>query len=434
MARDIRIEEAPRFVGEEVRIKGWLYGRVDKGKLQFLQVRDGTGIIQAVVFVKNVSPEAFEAAHRIGQESSLVIEGTLRAEPKAPGIPGGYEVEVKDLKVLQLVQDYPITPKEHGIEFLMDHRHLWLRSTRQWAIMRIRATVIKAIRDWLDSHGFINIDAPILTPAACEGTTTLFATDYFGQPAYLSQSGQLYNEATIMAFGKVYCFGPTFRAEKSRTRRHLMEFWMVEPEMAFADLEECMRVEEELVTYVVQTVLKERAIELKVLERDTSPLERVEPPFPRISYDEALKILEEAGEPLEWGEDFGAPHETIISTKFDKPVFVHHYPTKVKAFYMEPEPDRPEVCRSVDLLAPEGYGEIIGGGQRISDPQLLEQRIKEHNLPREAYQWYIDLRLFGSAPHSGFGLGVERTVAWICGLQHIRETIPFPRTLGRIYP
>ena len=434
MPRDVRIEEAPKFVGEEVRIKGWLYGKVDKGKLQFLQVRDGTGIIQAVVFQGSVSPEAFEAARQVGQESSLILEGTLKAEPRAPGIPGGYEVEVKDLKVLQFVQDYPITPKEHGIEFLMDHRHLWLRSTRQWAIMRVRATVIKAIRDWLDSHGFLNIDSPILTPAACEGTTTLFATDYFGQPAYLSQSGQLYNEATIMAFGKVYCFGPTFRAEKSRTRRHLMEFWMVEPEMAFADLEECMRVEEELVTYVVQTVLKERASELKVLERDTSPLEKVEPPFPRISYDEALEILKEAGEPLEWGEDFGAPHETIISLRFEKPVFVHHYPTKAKAFYMEPEPDRPEVCRSVDLLAPEGYGEIIGGGQRISDPNLLEQRIKEHNLPREAYQWYIDLRRFGTVPHSGFGLGVERTVAWICGLQHIRETIPFPRTLGRIYP
>ncbi len=434
MPRDVRIEEAPKFVGEEVRIKGWLYGKVDKGKLQFLQVRDGTGIIQAVVFQGSVSPEAFEAARQVGQESSLILEGTLKAEPRAPGIPGGYEVEVKDLKVLQFVQDYPITPKEHGIEFLMDHRHLWLRSTRQWAIMRVRATVIKAIRDWLDSHGFLNIDSPILTPAACEGTTPLFATDYFGQPAYLSQSGQLYNEATIMAFGKVYCFGPTFRAEKSRTRRHLMEFWMVEPEMAFADLEECMRVEEELVTYVVQTVLKERASELKVLERDTSPLEKVEPPFPRISYDEALEILKEAGEPLEWGEDFGAPHETIISLRFEKPVFVHHYPTKAKAFYMEPEPDRPEVCRSVDLLAPEGYGEIIGGGQRISDPNLLEQRIKEHNLPREAYQWYIDLRRFGTVPHSGFGLGVERTVAWICGLQHIRETIPFPRTLGRIYP
>ena len=434
MPRDVRIEEAHKFVGEEVRIKGWLYGKVDKGKLQFLQVRDGTGIIQAVVFQNNVSPQAFEAARQVGQESSLILEGTLKAEPRAPGIPGGYEVEVKDLKVLQFVQDYPITPKEHGIEFLMDHRHLWLRSTRQWAIMRIRATVIKAIRDWLDSHGFLNIDSPILTPAACEGTTTLFPTDYFGQPAYLSQSGQLYNEATIMAFGKVYCFGPTFRAEKSRTRRHLMEFWMVEPEMAFADLEECMRVEEELVTYIVQTVLRDRATELKVLERDTSPLKKVEPPFPRISYDEALEILKEAGEPLEWGEDFGAPHETIISLRFEKPVFVHHYPTKAKAFYMEPEPDRPEVCRSVDLLAPEGYGEIIGGGQRISDPELLEQRIKEHNLPREAYQWYIDLRKFGSVPHSGFGLGVERTVAWICGLQHIRETIPFPRTLGRIYP
>ncbi|RLC82388.1 MAG: asparagine--tRNA ligase [Chloroflexi bacterium] len=434
MTKEIRIEEVPGFVGEEATIKGWLYGKVDKGKLQFLLVRDGTGIIQAVVFKKNVSSDAFEAARRVGQESSLIVTGVIKEDSRAPGIPGGYELEAKDVQVLQFTHDYPITPKEHGIEFLMDHRHLWLRSSRQWAIMRIRATVIKAIRDWLDSHGFINIDAPILTPAACEGTTTLFETDYFGQPAYLSQSGQLYNEAAIMAFGKVYCFGPTFRAEKSRTRRHLMEFWMVEPEMAFADLEECMRVQEEFVSYIVQTVLKERAAELKVLERDTTLLEKVEPPFPRISYDEAVEILNREGEPLEWGEDFGAPHETLIASKFEKPVFVHHYPTQAKAFYMQPEPDRPEVCRSVDLLAPEGYGEIIGGGERISDPELLEQRIKEHNLPREAYEWYVDLRKYGSVPHSGFGLGVERTVAWICGIQHIRETIPFPRTLGRIYP
>jgi len=434
LTKEIRIEEVPGFVGEEATIKGWLYGKVDKGKLQFLLVRDGTGIIQAVVFKKNVSSDAFEAARRVGQESSLIVTGVIKEDSRAPGIPGGYELEAKDVQVLQFTHDYPITPKEHGIEFLMDHRHLWLRSSRQWAIMRIRATVIKAIRDWLDSHGFINIDAPILTPAACEGTTTLFETDYFGQPAYLSQSGQLYNEAAIMAFGKVYCFGPTFRAEKSRTRRHLMEFWMVEPEMAFADLEECMRVQEEFVSYIVQTVLKERAAELKVLERDTTLLEKVEPPFPRISYDEAVEILNREGEPLEWGEDFGAPHETLIASKFEKPVFVHHYPTQAKAFYMQPEPDRPEVCRSVDLLAPEGYGEIIGGGERISDPELLEQRIKEHNLPREAYEWYVDLRKYGSVPHSGFGLGVERTVAWICGIQHIRETIPFPRTLGRIYP
>ena len=434
MAKDICVQDIASHVGEEVTVKGWLYNKTDKGKLQFLLVRDGTGIVQGVVFKGNVEPETFEAARRVSQESSLIVTGTVRADSRAPGIPGGYELLVSGLQIVQLAKDYPITPKEHGVDFLMQHRHLWLRSSRQWAIMRIRAEVVRAIRDWLDSHGFVNVDAPILTPSSCEDTTTLFETDYFGEPAYLTQSGQLYNEAAIMAFGKVYCFGPTFRAEKSKTRRHLMEFWMVEPEMAYADLEDCMRVEEEFVTYIVQRVLERRQGELRLLGRDTSKLEKVAPPFPRLSYDEAVEILNREGVSIEWGDDFGAPHETALAQRFEKPLFVHHYPTQCKAFYMEPEPDRPEVCRSVDLLAPEGYGEIIGGGQRISDLKLLEQRIREHNLPRQAYEWYLDLRRYGSVPHAGFGLGVERTVAWICGIHHIRETIPFPRMLERIYP
>jgi len=434
LAKDICVQDIASHVGEEVTVKGWLYNKTDKGKLQFLLVRDGTGIVQGVVFKGNVEPETFEAARRVSQESSLIVTGTVRADSRAPGIPGGYELLVSGLQIVQLAKDYPITPKEHGVDFLMQHRHLWLRSSRQWAIMRIRAEVVRAIRDWLDSHGFVNVDAPILTPSSCEDTTTLFETDYFGEPAYLTQSGQLYNEAAIMAFGKVYCFGPTFRAEKSKTRRHLMEFWMVEPEMAYADLEDCMRVEEEFVTYIVQRVLERRQGELRLLGRDTSKLEKVAPPFPRLSYDEAVEILNREGVSIEWGDDFGAPHETALAQRFEKPLFVHHYPTQCKAFYMEPEPDRPEVCRSVDLLAPEGYGEIIGGGQRISDLKLLEQRIREHNLPRQAYEWYLDLRRYGSVPHAGFGLGVERTVAWICGIHHIRETIPFPRMLERIYP
>lgn len=434
MAGHIYIQDIPAHEGEEVTIKGWLYNKTDKGKLQFLLVRDGTGIIQAVAFKEDASPEVFAAAEKVTQESSLIIKGIVRADRRAPGIPGGYELTVRDLQILQLAEDYPITPKEHGIDFLMEHRHLWIRSSLQHAILRVRAQVIRAIRDYFDEHGFINVDTPILTPSACEGTTTLFETDYFGTPAYLTQSGQLYNEATIMAFGRVYCFGPTFRAEKSKTRRHLLEFWMVEPEMAYADLEECMRVGEELVTCIVQTALEKRAEELRRLERDTSLLEKVSPPFPRISYDEAVEILNKEGVEIEWGEDFGAPHETALASRFEKPVFVHHYPTQCKAFYMEPEPDRPEVCKSVDLLAPEGYGEIIGGGQRIASLELLEERIREHKLPREAYKWYLDLRRYGSVPHSGFGLGVERTVAWICGIHHIREAIPFPRTLDRLYP
>jgi len=445
MAEVVRIENIARHVGQEVTLQGWLYNRTDKGKLQFLQVRDGTGFIQCVVFKKEVPEEVFAAATRLTQESSLIVTGVVRQDPRAPSIPPGYELSVTDLKVVQIADEYPIQPKEHGVDFLLDHRHLWIRSRRQWAVLRVRATVIRAIRDWLDSHGFINMDTPIITPAACEGTTTLFQTDYFGEPAYLSQSGQLYNEANIYAFGRVYCFGPTFRAEKSKTRRHLTEFWMVEPEIAFCDLDQLMEIEEQFVTYIVQTCLRERAQELAVLERDTRPLEKVEPPFPRISYDEALDILarireetedEERRELLkiEWGDDFGSPHETELTKRFEKPIFVYGYPTRAKAFYMEPWPGRPEVCKSVDLLAPEGYGEITGGSERISDPDLLVQRLKEWNLPREAFEWYIDLRRYGSVPHSGFGLGVERTVAWICGIDHLREAIPFPRTLKRVYP
>jgi len=434
VAQNIRIEDIASYEGQEVAIKGWLSLKTGKGKLQFLRVRDGTGIVQAVIFRKDVPPEVFERAKRLSLESSLIVSGVVRADERAPGTPGGYELSVTDLQVVHEAEEYPIAPKEHGTEFLMDHRHLWLRSSRQWAILRVRATVVRAIRDWLDEHGFLNVDTPILTPAACEGTTTLFETDYFGEPAFLTQSGQLYNEAAIMAFGKVYCFGPTFRAEKSKTRRHLTEFWMVEPEMAFANLEECMRVQEEFVSYIVQRALRERAPELEMLERDTAPLKRVVPPFPRISYDEAVEMLNRGGVEITWGDDFGSPHETYIAEQFDRPVFVHHYPTQCKAFYMQPEPDRPEVCRSVDLLAPEGYGEITGGGERIYRLDQLEKAIRQHNLPRQAYEWYLDLRRFGSVPHSGFGLGVERTVAWICGIRHIRETIPFPRTLHRMYP
>jgi asparaginyl-tRNA synthetase len=448
MAEQIRIEDIADHVGKQVTIQGWLYAKTGKGKLQFLQIRDGTGVIQCVVFKREVTPEVFEDARRLMQESSLVITGMVRADERAPGIPGGYEIGVSDLQVVQCVtEEYPITLKEHGVDFLMQHRHLWIRSSRQWATLRVRATVIKAIRDWLDDHGFLLMDTPILTPAACEGTTTLFETDYHGTPAYLSQSGQLYNEANIMAFGRVYCFGPTFRAEKSKTRRHIQEFWMVEPEAAYVDLWENLEIQEQFVSYVVQTTLRERQRELESLGRDLSRLEKIEPPFPRIHYDEAVEMINAAAakgatvppedEPvpaLAWGDDFGAPHETYVAEQFEKPVFVHHYPSQVKAFYMAQEPDRPETCRSADLLAPEGYGEIIGGGERSGDLEYLEKQIERHNLPRDAYEWYLDLRRYGSVPHSGFGLGIERTVMWICGVQHIRETIPFPRLLGRIYP
>lgn len=433
MAEQAQIERIGECEGKVVTIEGWVADKTDKGKLQFLRVRDGTGIVQATLFQKAVPPEAFELAKRIPQESAVRVTGEVRHEPRAPG---GYELSVSNLEAIQLAaDDYPISPKEHGVDFLMHNRHLWLRSTRQHAILRIRATIIRALRDWLDDHGFILVDTPILTPAAVEGTTTLFETDFYGDPAYLTQSGQLYNEANAMAFGKVYCFGPTFRAEKSKTRRHLSEFWMVEPEWAFGTLDDYMNVAEQLVSFVVQTVLRERKSELQALERDTARLEKIVPPFPRISYDEAVQLLrDKGGRDFEWGGDFGAPDETFISEQFDRPVFVHHYPTAIKAFYMAPEPGRPEVCLSADLLAPEGYGEIIGGGQRSDRLEYLEAQLVKHNLPREPYEWYLDLRKYGSVPHCGFGLGVERTVAWLCKLDHVRETIAFPRMLDKMYP
>jgi len=445
MAELIRIDDISAHEGKKITIQGWLNNRTDKGRLQFLQIRDGTGIVQGIVFKKEVTSEVFQATRELTQESAVIITGMVRADDRAPGIPGGYEVGITELKVLQIAQEYPIQPKEHGVEFLMDNRHLWIRSSRQWAVLRVRATVIKAIRNWLDDHDFFNMDTPILTPAAGEGTTTLFEVDYFGDPIYLAQTGQLYNEANIYTFGRVYCFGPTFRAEKSKTRRHLTEFWMVEPEAAFCDLDQLMEIEEQFVSYIVQTVLRERHRELALLGRDISQLEKVVPPFPRISYDEALeKVAEIRGKTedeemkglleIEWGEDFGSPHETELTKLFEKPVFVYGYPTGAKAFYMEPWPGRPEVSKSVDLLAPEGYGEITGGSERISDPELLRQRVHDWGLPPEAFEWYVDLRLFGSVPHSGFGMGVERTVTWICGIDHLRETIPFPRILKRVYP
>jgi asparaginyl-tRNA synthetase len=431
MAQRAYIESVAQQQGEQVTIKGWLHNKTDKGKLHFLLVRDGTGTIQAVVFEDDVSPETFQAAQKVTQESSVIISGTVRAEQRAPG---GFELTLGELEIVQLAEPYPITPKEHGVGFLMDHRHLWLRSPRQHAILRVRAEVIKACRDYFDDNGFVLVDTPILTPAACEGTSTLFETDYFGESAYLAQSGQLYSEASIASLGKVYCFGPTFRAEKSKTRRHLLEFWMVEPEMAYADLEDCMCLAEEFVSYIVRTVLENRKAQLKLLERDTALLERVEPPFPRITYDQAVDTLRSKGLDFQWGDDFGAPDETALAEEFEKPLLVHRYPSQVKAFYMEPDPERADLSLSVDCLAPEGYGEIIGGGQRIADYDLLLQRIDQYNLPGEAFQWYVDLRRYGSTPHSGFGLGIERTVAWICGLEHIRETIPFPRMLHRLYP
>jgi asparaginyl-tRNA synthetase len=392
-----------------------------------------------------VGDEVFEQVKALGQESSLRLTGTVRADQRAPGIPRGFEVAIQAIEPLQNVADYPITPKDHGVEFLMDNRHLWLRYSHQWAIMRIRATIKRAIIDYLDGHGFLNIDTPIITPSAAEGTSTLFEVTFFDEKAYLAQTGQLYNEANIMAFGKVYCFGPTFRAEKSKTRRHLAEFWMVEPEVAFCDLDDLMVLEEEFVSYIVQTTLAKRRAELELLERDLTFLEKIKPPFPRISYDEAIERLQAIRQQtedseqkellaIEWGDDFGSPHETALTRQFDQPVFVYGYPTAVKAFYMEPWPGRPEVCKSVDLLAPEGYGEIIGGSERMSDPEVLLEAIRRHELPEEHYRWYIELRRFGSVPHSGFGLGLERTVAWICGISHIRETSPFPRTLNRMRP
>jgi len=435
MSERITIADAAKHLDTTVEIPGWLYNLRKSGKIVFPILRDGTGLMQCVAMKNALPEEVFEELKHLTQESSLIVRGKIRAEARAPG---GYEMDVEGVEILQKVSEsdpYPITPKDHGVEFLMDHRHLWLRSQRQHAIIRVRHEIIKAVRDYFDSHGFTLVDTPIFTPAACEGTTTLFEVNYFDDDkAYLTQSGQLYNEANAMAFGKVYCFGPTFRAEKSKTRRHLTEFWMVEPEMAFADLEEIKRVAEEMVVSVVGRVLDTRREELKVLERDVSKLEAVQSPFVRMSYDDAVKNLQEHGSEIQWGSDFGGADETILTQQFDKPMLVDRFPTAIKAFYMQPDPARPEVALGVDVLAPEGYGEIIGGGQRIHDPDLLLRRIEEHHLPKEAFDWYIDLRKYGTVPHGGFGMGIERCVAWVCGLEHVRETIAFPRMLYRLRP
>lgn len=426
------IAQVGRFEEKEVTIGVWLANKRSSGKIQFLQLRDGTGFIQGVLVKSEVSEETWHAAEGLTQESSLYVTGIVRKDPRSPS---GYELGVKEISVIQMAEDYPITPKEHGVEFLMDHRHLWLRSKRPNAILRIRNEVIKATYDFFNDQGFIKIDPPILTGSSAEGTTDLFHTTYFDRDAYLSQSGQLYMEAAAMAFGRVFSFGPTFRAEKSKTRRHLIEFWMIEPEMAFMDHEESLQLQENYVTYLVQSVLKNCQTELKTLERDTSKLEKVKAPFPRITYDDAIRLLKDKGfDDIEWGEDFGAPHETAIAESFDKPVFITNYPTKIKAFYMKPDPEREDVVLCADLIAPEGYGEIIGGSQRIDDYDLMEKRYQEHHLTDPAYEWYLELRKFGSVPHSGFGLGLERTVAWISGIDHLREAIPFPRLLNRLYP
>jgi len=431
----ITISSAAKHVGETVSIPGWLYNLRKSGKIAFPQLRDGTGIMQCVA-VKSALPEpVFDAIKDLTQESSVIFTGKIRADERAPG---GFEMDVENVEVVERVPEtdpYPITPKEHGVDFLMDHRHLWLRSQRQHAILGVRHEVIKAVRDYFDSNGFTLVDTPIFTPAACEGTTTLFEVNYFeDEKAYLTQSGQLYNEATAAAFGKVYCFGPTFRAEKSKTRRHLTEFWMVEPEMAYATLEDVKQVAEAMIVYVVGRVLEKRRAELKLLERDVSKLEAIQAPFPRISYDDAVKFLQSKGSEIEWGGDFGGGDETLLSQEYDRPLMVDGYPSAIKAFYMQPNPERPEVAMCVDVLAPEGYGEVIGGGQRIHDYDLLVKRIEEHQLPKQAFDWYLDLRKFGSVPHGGFGMGIERCVAWLCGLEHVRETIAFPRMLYRLRP
>ena len=434
------IAEIGRHEGQTVTIRGWLYNLRESGKLLFPIFRDGSGQIQGVVPKSAVPPEVFDAIRGLTQESSVIVEGKVRADKRAPG---GYELDVANVQVLQRVSEgdpYPITPKEHGVDFLMEHRHLWVRSPRQASILRVRAEIIKAARDFFDERGFTLTDPPIITPAACEGTTTLFPVDYFDEQAYLTQSGQLYIEATAMALGKVYSFGPTFRAEKSKTRRHLTEFWMVEPEVAYATLDDLMDLAEGLISFLVKRCLERRRSDLQTIGRDVSRLEKIYPPFPRITYDEAVKKLQEAHangkieNRFEWGGDLGSPDETYLSSQYEKPLMIHRYPATVKAFYMEPDPQRPELALCVDVLAPEGYGEIIGGSQRMASHELLLQRIKEHNLPESAFQWYLDLRKYGSVPHGGFGMGIERAVAWICGLEHVRETIPFPRMLYRLYP
>ncbi|HZB43937.1 MAG TPA: asparagine--tRNA ligase [Pyrinomonadaceae bacterium] len=436
--QQVYINQLSRHAGEEVTLRGWLYNMRSSGKLMFPQLRDGTGIVQCVVVKKEVAPEVWEGLEGIGQESALEVTGAVRADERAPG---GYELSVTGARVLQRAEGYPITPKEHGTEFLMDHRHLWLRSRRQHAILLVRHTVVNAVRDFFNRDGFILCDTPILTPAACEGTSTLFEVDYFDdEKAYLSQSGQLYNEATAAAFGKVYCFGPTFRAEKSKTRRHLTEFWMVEPEMAYATLDDVMDLSERFLSHIAARVLEERQEELKVLERDPAKLEGIVPPFPRLQYDDAVKLLQEGHargqleQRFEWGGDFGAPDESYISSHYDKPVMVHRYPAAVKAFYMARDPERDDLALGVDVLAPEGYGEVIGGGERATSLAFLEEQIAEHELPREAFEWYLDLRRYGSVPHAGFGMGIERCVTWMCGTDHVRETIPFPRMLYRLRP
>ena len=427
----VYIEDIGEHRDREVEVRGWVYNKRSSGKVRFLIVRDGTGLLQATAFSADPDAPLFRTFDALTQESSVILRGLVREDKRAPG---GHELALSAIEVIQIARDYPITPKEHGTPFLMEHRHLWLRSEKQHAVLQVRAEIVRAIRNFFDDRGFRLMDTPILTPSACEGTTTLFETQYFDQKAYLSQSGQLYNEATAAAFGKVYCFGPTFRAEKSKTRRHLIEFWMVEPEVAFATLQDTIELGEDLVTFIVERVLARRRRDLEVLERDVVKLEAIRKPFPRLTYDEALPKLKERGSAISWGDDFGAPEETIISEIYPSPVAVTHFPAKIKAFYMQPDAERPDLALGVDFLASEGYGEIIGGGQRIHDPDLLERRIREHGLPAEAYAWYVDLRKYGAFPHSGFGLGVERTVAWICGIRHIRETIPFPRLLYRIYP
>jgi asparaginyl-tRNA synthetase len=421
-----------KLTEKEVEIKGWLVTKRSSGGVQFLIVRDGSGMIQATIHKEDVTPQTFEDVDKLTQESSIIVKGVVKEDKRAPG---GYEVRVKDLKIVHVAApEYPLSKKSHGIDFLASLRHLWIRSPRQIAILKVRAEIIKACRDFLDENGFTLTDSPILTPSAVEGVATLFETPYFGEKAFLTQSGQLYVEATIAAFGKVYCFGPTFRAERSKTPRHLTEFWMVEPEMAFFTFEDNLKLQEDMVTFIVKRVLERRKKELEFLKRELEPLKKVEPPFDRISYTEAVDRLQKAGYNIEWGEDLGAPHEKFISLQFEKPVFVHRYPAKVRAFYMQSDPENAEVVLCADLMAPEGYGEIIGGSERIHDLKLLEQRIEEFGLPKEAYEWYLDLRKYGSVPHSGFGLGIERTVMWICKLKHIRETIPFPRTITRVYP
>jgi asparaginyl-tRNA synthetase len=430
--RHVYIEKIGDYVGETVTIKGWLHNRRSSGKIHFLVVRDGTGFLQVVMGKNDVPEETFKAADHLSQESAIIVTGTVRADQRAKG---GYELTANALEMVSPAVDYPITPKEHGVDYLLDRRHLWIRAERQTAILRVRHEIINAVRDFFNAQGFILADTPIFTPAACEGTTTLFPVQYFEDAtAYLTQSGQLYNEANAMALGKVYAFGPTFRAEKSKTRRHLTEFWMVEPEMAYATLDDVIVLAEGLITSVVARVLDRRQTELKVLERDLSKLEAVKAPFPRLHYDEAAQLLIDKGLPFQVGGDLGGTDETVLSEQFEQPVCVTHYPAAVKAFYMKPDPHQPDRALCVDVLAPEGYGEIIGGGQRLDDYELLLQRIKEHDLPVEAFEWYLDLRRYGSVPHSGFGMGIERCVTWICGLEHVRETIPYPRMLYRLYP